>query len=225
MIPRKALGLLAFLPATVQAACAIAVWTPSRIVLAAQAAASFNECTLRRVGGYYVLVSGMTEYERTGFDVWAIIGASVDRSNSVLGAAAAAAVGIQQGYQEVLHSTREKANRRSVAGLESDAPVFAIAGFEGGQPYLARYSYNLVKGAWIWHMQTFPSRDAPAIAFTYLCDPRGIEIYQRKHPEWRADDPVKTVAGMIAAAGADAPAAILVLDRAGAHWKNPGACR
>jgi hypothetical protein len=236
-----AVALLLLVPAAAKATCAIAVWTPDRIIIAADSKetilnpdrgpVSFNECKIRRIGAYYAAVSGVTEHRRTGFDVWRILEESVRGAGSVPDAAEAAAAAIARRYAEVLEAARESGDAKYVHGLESNAPEFAIGGFSGGRPYLAQYQYDLVRGRWVWHKDVFGRSAGDSMGLAYLCDPRGIERYKRRHPRWRSDDPLKTVTGMVAeTAGIDpsevgGATAVMVLDQSGVRWVNAGMCR
>lgn len=221
--------------------CAIAAWTPERIILGADSRetilnpdlgpTSFEACKIRQIGVFYVIISGITEHRRSGFNVWEIIARSVRATNSVPEAAEAAAAEIARRYADVLKSAGETSARGYVSGLESNAPAFAIAGFSHGGPYLAHYEYNRVRGRWTWRKDLFGRSKADTMGFAYLCDPRGIARYKRSHPGWRRDDPVKTVSGMIAATAAvdssevGGETSLLVVDRSGSRWVNPGRCR
>lgn len=236
----RAAALFALAAAPAGATCVVAVWTPERVVIGADsketfirpdhAESSFTECKIRAIGAYYAVVAGVTEHRPSDFDIWEILRTSIGGTKSVPMAAEAAAAGIARGYAKVLRTAGEKNGPQYLASLESNAPQFMIAGISNGRPYLARYSYDRVRGGgWVWRKQVYPGAgDSPG--YLYLCDPRGITNYQRRHPRWRSDDPVKTAAGMIAAAaaiGSDVgpPIAVLVLDAGGAHWQDPGTCR
>jgi hypothetical protein len=196
--------LLALLPATSWATCAIAVWTPTALILGADsmervvnphdAGRTISECKIQQVGEYYVLVSGLTRHQRTGFDTWEILASSIRQTHSVFDAAELAISEIEKGYAEVLRSARRNTDSRFVNSLEVNAPVFAIAGFENGTPYLAYCSYDKVRGRFAWKKQFYPNAGPPRIAFTYLCGDYGVAQYKSRHPNWQRDNPVKTVA-------------------------------
>lgn len=235
------LALLALLPAAAQATCAIAVWTPDHLVLGVDSKETFlspyhepttsTECKLRQIGPYYVLVSGVMQHRRSGFDVWKIIGQSISRTDSVTEAAADAAVEISRRWDDVLRVARNGPNREYRRELESNAPVFAVAGFSKGRPYLAYYEYDLVRGAWTWRKEIYGPRTGDTMGYAYLCDLRGINAYKRAHPQWRREDPLKTVPGMIAATArldsseVGGPTALLVVDATGSYWESAGTCR
>lgn len=235
------LALFALLPAIAHATCAIAVWTPESIILGSDSRETFlspyhgprasSQCKLRQIGPYYVVVSGIMEHERSGFDVFDILGESVMRTNSVTAAAEVAAVEIARQYAGVLRMASRDSSRKYLSELESNAPVFAIAGFSGGRPYLAHYEYDLVRGEWKWRKWIYgKSREAGSMDYAYLCDPVGIDLFKRQHPRWRTEDPLKVVKGMIAAAGrvdsaeVGGPTALLVMERSGSHWESTGTC-
>jgi hypothetical protein len=236
------LVLLALIPAAAHATCAIAVWTPTRIILGSDSRQTYlnphygaslsNQCKLRQIGPYFVIVSGVMQHQRSGFDVWEILGESVARTNSVAEAAEDASIEIARRYADVLRVGRADSDRDYLSELEINAPVFAIAGFSNGRPYLAHYEYDLVHGTWIWRKKIYgQTREAGSMDYTYLCDPAGIETFKRRHPRWRSEDPLKVVPGMIAAAArlgsieVGGPTALLVMDSSGPHWESPGFCR
>jgi hypothetical protein len=235
-------ALLALLPAAAHATCAIAVWTPTRIILGSDSRETYlspyrgptlsSQCKLRQIGPYFVIVSGVMQHRRSGFDVWDIIGESVARTSSVAEAAEDASIEIARRYAEVLRVERADSNRDYFSELETNAPVFAIAGFSNGRPYLAHYQYDLVRGTWIWRKKIYGrTREAGSMDYAYLCDPAGIELFKRRHPRWRTQDPLKVVPGMIAAAAhlgsieVGGPTALLVMDSSGPHWESAGVCR
>jgi hypothetical protein len=241
-VPVSKLALLALLPAAAHATCAIAVWTPESIILGAdskeiflspnQGQSFYYECKLRQIGPYYVLVAGVMHHRQSGFNVWEILAESVARTNSVPEAAEAASVEIGRRYGELLRSARQEASAEYLGRLKNNSPDFAIAGFSGGRPYVAHYEYDLVRGAWTWHKRIYGrSREPGSMDYTYLCDPNGIEAYKRRHPQWRTEDPLKTVAGMIASTArvdsseVGGPTALLVVDANGPRWESTGTCR
>ena len=128
------------------------MWTPDHLVLGVDSKETFlspyhepttsTECKLRQIGPYYVLVSGVMQHRRSGFDVWKVIGESVSHTGSVTEAAADAADEISRRWDDVLRVARDGPNRDYRRELESNAPVFAIAGFSEGRPYLAYYEYD-----------------------------------------------------------------------------------
>jgi hypothetical protein len=235
-------ALLTVIPAIAHATCAIAVWTPTRIILGSDSRETYlspyngptlsSQCKLRKIGPYFVIVSGVMQHRRSGFDVWNIIGESVARTNSVTDAAEDASIEIARRYVEVLRVGRADSNPDYLSELETNAPVFAIAGFSNGRPYLAHYEYDLLRGTWIWRKKIYGrTRQAGSMDYAYLCDPAGIELFKRRHPRWRTEDPLKVVAGMIAATArvdtteVGGPTALLVVDSSGPHWKSAGSCR
>jgi len=233
--------VFALLPVTLHATCAIAVWTPNSLVLGADsmervvnptdAGRAISDCKVQQVGNYYVLVSGLTRHPRTGFDTWGILAAAIQQSGSVFEAADRAVAEIEKGYAEVLRSARHNTDARFVHSLELNAPVFAIAGFEGGRPYLAHCSFDKVRGQWAWTKQFFPAAGGTPSSFTYLCEQRGVSMYKGGHPNWRRENPAKVVEGMIRMEArilpeeVGGPVSLVVIDRNGAHWKDRGVCR
>ena len=236
----KILWTIALLPVAVHATCAIAVWTPTSLILGADsmervvnphdAGREISECKVQQLGNYYVLVSGLTLHRRTGFDTWAILSSAIRQSSSVFEAADLAIADIERGYAEVLKSARLNTDARFVHNLELNAPVFAIAGFEGGRPYLAHCSYDKIRGRWTWTKQLFPREGPAQVSYTYLCEQRGVSMYKGRHPNWRRDNPAKVVQGMInneeqiLPEEVGGPVSLVVIDKNGAHWKNRGVC-
>jgi hypothetical protein len=233
--------LLGLLTAVAHATCGIAVWTPERIILGSDSretyltpfhgTSSSTQCKLRQIGPDYVIVSGVMQHERSGFNVFDILGESIMRTNSVTDAAEDAAGEIARRYAEVLRVSRGSSSREFLSELEINAPVFAIAGFTDGRPYLAHYEYDLVDGQWKWRKWVYgASRSDGSMDYAYLCDPAGIAMFQRQHPQWRTEDPLKVIAGMIRAAArvdtveVGGPMALLVIDSSGSRWENPGVC-
>ncbi len=232
--------LLASLPLTLHATCAIAVWTPTSLTLGADsmervvnpndAGREISECKVQQIGNYFVLVSGLTHHRRTGFDTWGILSSAIRQSGSVFEAADLAVAEIERGYAAVLRSARQNTDERFVHSLEQNAPVFAIAGFENGRPYLAHCSFDKVRGRWTWTKQLFPSADRPPVAYTYLCEQHGVSMYKSQHPNWRRDNPAKVVQGMIRTEEqvlpdeVGGPVSLVVIDKNGPHWKNQGVC-
>jgi hypothetical protein len=238
---RGLLALFAFIPPFAHATCAIAVWTPDRMILGSDSRETFlspeygqrssNECKLRQIGPYYVIVAGIMLHQRTGFNVFDILGESIARTNSVTEAAEEASNEIARRYARVLRLAREDSSGSYMRRLESNAPVFAIAGFSNGRPYLAHYEYDLVRGTWAWRKRIYGgSREGGSMSYVYLCDPHSIEMFKRQHPRWQSEDPLKVVPGMIASAArwdsaeVGGPTALLVLDSAGPRWESSGVC-
>lgn len=236
----RLLWIVALLPITVHATCAIAVWTPTSLVLGADSmervvnptdsGRAISECKVQRIGNYYVLVSGITRHSRTGFDTWDILSSAIHQTSSVFEAADLAVSEIERGYAAVLRSAQRNTDSRFVHNLEMNAPVFAIAGFEGGRPYLAHCSYDKVRGRWTWTKQFFPGAGPTPISYTYLCEQRGVSIYKGRHPNWRRDNPAKVVQGIISTEEqilpeeVGGPVSLVVVDKNGAHWKDRGVC-
>jgi hypothetical protein len=239
MLPPARFALL-LAPLTLHATCAIAVWTPTSLVLGADSmervvnpnepGRDISECKVQQIGNYFVLVSGLTRHRRTGFDTWGILSAAIRQSASVFEAADLAVAEIEKGYEGVLRSARQNTDARFVHNLELNAPVFAIAGLEAGRPYLAHCSFDKIRGRWTWTKQFFPSAEPTPVAYTYLCDQHGVSIYQSRHPNWRRDSPVGVVQGMIRMEEqilpeeVGGPVSLVVIDKNGAHWKNMGVC-
>ena len=237
----RKLALLFSLPVLAHATCAIAVWTPERIVLGADSQetvvnpdrgkSSFEACKIRQIGAFYVIISGITEHRRTGFNVWGILSESVRGTDSVLDAGEKAAAEIARRYADVLQSARETGANAYLRGLRSNAPAFAIAGFSRGAPYLVHYRYDFVRNRWIWRKDIFARSSGDRMGLAYLCDPRGVQRYKRSHPGWRTEDPAKTVSGMIAETSRIDPTevggatSVMVMEKSGARWVNPGMCR
>ena len=233
------LALLAFIPVIAHATCAIAVWTPDRIILGSDSRETYlspeygqrslDQCKLRQIGPYYVIVAGILRYERTGFNVFDVLGESIARTNSVTDAAEDASNEIARRYAKVLQLARGDSSASYRQSLEVNAPVFAIAGFANGRPYLAHYEYNLVRGTGTWRKRIY-GRSGGSMNYVYLCDPYSIDMFKRQHPNWRTEDPLKVVPGMIASAGrwdsgeVGGPTALLVVDASGPHWENSGVC-
>ncbi len=233
-------ALLALLPAIAHATCGIAVWTPESLILGADSRETYlspyhgptssTQCKLRQIGPYYVIVSGVMQHQRSGFDVFEILGESIVRTTTVTEAAEAAAGEITRRYAEVLNMSREDSSRKYQAELEINAPAFAIAGFSNGRPYLAHYEYDLVRGQLKWRKWIYGASRTGSMDYAYLCDPAGIEMFKRQHPRWRTEDPLKVVKGMIAAAArvntfeVGGPTALLVVESSGPHWESPGVC-
>lgn len=227
------------LPGIAQATCAIAVWTPEKIVLGADSmervinpennGGAVNQCKIQQAGNYYVMVSGITSHRRTGFDTFAIIAASIRQSDSVFEAADLAMNEVERGFMNVLVSAKDT-DGRYIANLELNSPTFAIAGFERGRPQMVYCSFDKIRGRWTWTRDDYPNARQGGIAYAYLCGQRGINFYKRGHPNWRREDPVRTVAGMIAAEARSVPRevggplALVILDRGGAHWRSGGVC-
>src|SRR5579863_5012928 len=97
-VPFRTLAwLLTLLPITLHATCAIAVWTPTSLVLGADsmervvnptdAGRAISDCKVQQMGNYYVLVSGLTKHPRTGFDTFGILSTAIQQSGSVFEAA------------------------------------------------------------------------------------------------------------------------------------------
>ena len=240
-VPFRTLAwLLTLLPITLHATCAIAVWTPTSLVLGADsmervvnptdAGRAISDCKVQQMGNYYVLVSGLTKHPRTGFDTFGILSSAIQQSGSVFEAADLAIAEIERGYAAVLRSARRNTDARFVHSLEQNAPVFAIAGFEGGRPYLAHCSYDKIRGQWTWTKQLFPGAGPTPTSFTYLCEQRGVSMYKGRHPNWRRDNPAKVVQGMISMESrilpeeVGGPVSLVVIDKNGAHWKERGVC-
>jgi hypothetical protein len=235
------LALLLLLPAGANATCAIAVWTPDRIIIGADSRqtilnpdrrpASLSQCKIHQIGPYYAAVSGVTEHQRTGFDIWTILEESVQGSRSVPEAAEAAAATIAWRYGAVLKAARESGDAKYVHGLEANAPEFVIAGFSSGHPYLVQYQYDMVHGRWMWRKDLFGVSARESMGLAYLCDPHGVARYKRRHPRWRSDDPVKTVNGIIAATAqldrseVGGETTIVILQHSGVNWVTQGMCR
>ncbi len=235
------LALLALIPAVAHATCAVAVWTPESIVLGSDSREtllspeygqrSSSECKLRQIGPYYIIVAGIMQHRRTGFDVFDILGESIARTNSVTEAAEDAADEIARRYARVLRMAREDSSMSYVRRLETNAPVFAIAGFSNGRPYLAHYEYDLVRGTWTWRKRVYGRSREGSAEYVYLCDPHSIEMFKRQHPRWQSEDPLKVVPGMIASAArwdsseVGGPTSLLVVDSSGPHWESSGVCR
>jgi hypothetical protein len=235
------LALLLLLPAAAKATCAIAVWTPDRIIIGSDSRqtvltpdrgpVSFTQCKIHQIGPYYAAASGVTEHRRTDFDIWTILAESARDAASVSEAAETAAAAIGRRYREILKTARESGDAEYLRGLESNAPEFVIAGFSGGRPYLAQYQYDMVRGRWAWRKDLFGPSAGESMGFAYLCDPRGIARYKRLHPGWRTDDPVKTLTGIIKEAARADPSEVggdtevMVLDHAGVRWISLGMCR
>jgi hypothetical protein len=234
------LSFALLLPAIAHATCAIAVWSPEKIVLGADsmeriinpdnAGRAVNECKIQQTGNYYVLVSGITLHRRTGFDTFQIISDSIRQSNSVFDAAELAMNEVERGFLNVLVSARQNTDARYVRDLELNSPTFAIAGFEGGQPYMVHCSFDKIRGRWTWTREHYSVAHRGGVAYAYLCGQRGVNFYKRGHPNWWRDDPARTVAGMIATEASSVPQevggplALVVLDRMGAHWRSGGVC-
>jgi hypothetical protein len=240
MLPHARFALL-LAPLTLHATCAIAVWTPTSLVLGADSmervvnpndpGREISECKVQQIGNYFVLVSGLTRHRRTGFDTWGILSSAIRQSGSVFEAADLAVTEIEKGYAAVLRSARLNTDAKFVHNLELNAPVFVIAGFEGGRPYLAHCSFDKILGRWTWTRQFFPSdRSGTPVAYTYLCEEHGVSMYKSRHPNWRRDNPVKVVQGMIRMEEqvlpeeVGGPVSLVVIDKNGAHWKNVGVC-
>lgn len=228
------------LPVIAHATCAVAVWTPNKIVLGADSMERVinpdnngpvvNQCKIQQDGNYFVVVSGITLHRRTGFDAFAILAASIQKSGSISEAADLAMNELERGFLKVLIAARQDTDPGYLANLEVNSPTFAIAGFEGGRAYLLYCSFDKVGGQWAWSRAYYPNTDGGSIAYAYLCGRRGIDTYKHAHPNWLREDPAKTVAGMIgmqSRASPDkvgGPTAVLVLDRTGAHWRSGGVC-
>lgn len=237
----RKLAVLFSLPVLAHATCAIALWTPERIILGADSqetvlnpdrgSSAFYACKIRQIGAFYVIISGITEHRRSGFDVWEILRESVRHTDSVPDAAERAAAEIARRYADVLQSAGETSAGTYLCGLRSNAPAFAIAGVSRGEPYLVHYRYDFVRGKWMWRKDIFRRSTGDRMGLAYLCDPRGIERYKRRHPRWRTEDPLKMVSGMIAETARIDPnevggaTSVMVLEKSGARWVNPGVCR
>lgn len=234
------LSLVLLAPVLAHATCAIAVWTPDRIILGADsmervinpgsAGRAVNECKIQQAGDYYVVVSGITHHRRTGFDTFQTIANSIAQSESVFEAADRAMNEVERGFLNVLLSVREDTDARYIANLELNSPAFAIAGFDRGRAQLVYCSFDKIHGRWTWTRRNYPGNQSSGVAYAYLCGQRGVNFYKRGHPYWWREDPVRTVAGMIATEArtvpqeVGGPLALLVLDRAGAHWRSGGVC-
>ncbi len=209
----------------------VAIWTPSRIVIAGDSLVNvrwtgengsprhktWNDCKIRKFGSNYISAAGNYHIQTAGFDVWETAARTCGSSTNVDGCAArfmaelrrvlAPVVGVHEVYLSVL-----------VAGVENGAPALdhiTLTGTPQGRLNVRSESFRRGKQTWgrvILGERGAIDRYERSAASTVT---QGIQEQALSLVRVEARDRPQEIA---------APFSVLTISDSGERWINPGCC-
>ena len=237
----KILWTIALLPVAVHATCAIAVWTPTSLILGADGVE-------RVVNPHDAGRESLASVRSSSWEIitcWFPVSRCIEERDSIPGRFCPrrfvkAVRCLRRRTWPLRISNADMRRCSSPRGLtltRGSSIIWNLTrrclrsrDLREGVPYLAHCSYDKIRGRWTWTKQLFPREGPAQVSYTYLCEQRGVSMYKGRHPNWRRDNPAKVVQGMInneeqiLPEEVGGPVSLVVIDKNGAHWKNRGVC-
>lgn len=229
---------------TVHGTVAISIWTPERIVLAADGkvtrrndfmVSSYTRCKTPTVGRFFITAAGFYDRQRTGFHFWDLLAPAVEGAASV----PAAADQIERAVSPGLHRGVADAKAMDLFGFIRDFPGdyldFVVAGIDEGKTVVAGRFFSPdgrdgISVDKIGYPRPGPL-DTGAVGFTLLGDHDEIDRrYRDSDLAVRARrEPVSTAIQLIqieldSSDKVGEPVSVVVIDKTSAHWERQGVC-
>jgi hypothetical protein len=209
----------------------VAIWTPSRIVIAGDSLVNvnwtskdgsrhhrtWNDCKIRRFGSNYISAAGNYHIQTVGFDVWETAARACGSSTRVDECAA----GFTSALRKVL---------TPVVGARSVYLTVLVAGMEDGAPALNHITFTGTPGARLTVWSESFRQGRQTWGRVILGERGAIDRYERDAESTMTQGIQEQALSLVRVEARalpqtiGAPFSVLTIGGTGERWINPGCC-